>query len=141
MRSRSGCAGSSSRSTYSRFERRSPASRFTGSSPRVAKRPSLKATFTHSTCSAWCPFGKVRYDNLKAAVSRVLGFSRYRQESERWCAFRSHVGLEAFYCQPGIDGAHETCNFHGSPEYFTDLLHRLGKGFVHVLHGKAERDA
>ncbi|WP_308212868.1 IS21 family transposase [Mycolicibacterium arenosum] len=37
------------------------------------------------------PFGKVRYDNLKAAVSRVLGFSRYRQESDRWCAFRSHA--------------------------------------------------
>ena len=35
------------------------------------------------------PTGKVRYDNLKAAVARVLGFSRARVENERWIAFRS----------------------------------------------------
>ena len=64
------------------------------------------------------PFGQVRYDNLKAAVSRVLGFSRYRQESDRWCAFRSHAGLEAFYCQPGIDGAHEKGGVEGDIGWF-----------------------
>lgn len=64
------------------------------------------------------PFGKVRYDNLKAAVSRVLGFRRYRQESERWCAFRSHAGLEAFDCQPGIDGAHEKGGVEGDIGWF-----------------------
>jgi transposase len=53
------------------------------------------------------PTGKVRYDNLKAAVAQVLGFSRARVETDRWVAFRSHYGLEAFYCQPGIAGAHE----------------------------------
>lgn len=39
------------------------------------------------------PAGKVRYDNLKAAVAQVLGFSRSRVETERWVAFRSHYSL------------------------------------------------
>ncbi|MFD0416854.1 IS21 family transposase [Streptomyces sp. NPDC127108] len=58
------------------------------------------------------PTGKVRYDNLRSAVSRVLGF-RERRESERWVAFRSHYGLEAFYCQPGKEGAHEKGGVEG----------------------------
>lgn len=53
------------------------------------------------------PFGRIRYDNLKSAVSTVLGLSRHRVENERWLAFRSHYGFEAFYCQPGIEGAGE----------------------------------
>lgn len=53
------------------------------------------------------PAGKIRYDNLKAAVAQVIGFSRQRVETDRWVAFRSHFDLEAFYCQPGIKGAHE----------------------------------
>jgi transposase len=53
------------------------------------------------------PTGKVRYDNLNSAVTRVVGLSRARVENERWVAFRSHYGLEPFYCQPGKDGAHE----------------------------------
>ncbi|MEU7765092.1 hypothetical protein AB0B25_08215 [Nocardia sp. NPDC049190] len=36
------------------------------------------------------PFGKVRYDNLNAAVARVIGLSRLRVETDRWTAFRSH---------------------------------------------------
>jgi transposase len=51
------------------------------------------------------PTGKIRYDNLKAAVANVIGFSRQRVEADRWTAFRSHYGIEAFYCQPGIQGA------------------------------------
>jgi hypothetical protein len=58
------------------------------------------------------PVGKVRYDNLKAAVSRVL-FGRNRTENDRWVAFRSHYGLDAFYCQPGRDGAHEKGGVEG----------------------------
>ena len=38
------------------------------------------------------PVVHVRYDNLKAAVSRVL-FGRNRVESERWAIFRSHYLL------------------------------------------------
>ncbi|WP_073946623.1 IS21 family transposase [Streptomyces kebangsaanensis] len=52
------------------------------------------------------PLRHIRYDNLKPAVSRVC-FGRIRVESERWVAFRSHYGFDAFYCLPGQDGAHE----------------------------------
>ena len=54
----------------------------------------------------------IRYDNLKAAVSRVL-FGRNRVESERWAIFRSHYGFESFYCTPGRDGAHEKGGVEG----------------------------
>jgi len=64
------------------------------------------------------PTGKVRYDNLKSAVAQVLGFSRRRIETERWTAFRSHYGLEAFYCQPGIQGAHEKGGVEGQIGWF-----------------------
>ncbi len=58
------------------------------------------------------PTVHVRYDNLKAAVSRV-SFGRNRVESQRWVAFRSHYGFDAFYCQPGVDGAHEKGGVEG----------------------------
>jgi transposase len=59
------------------------------------------------------PCGKVRYDNLRSAVARVLGFGRARVETDRWAAFRSHFGLDAFYCLPGIEGAHEKGGVEG----------------------------
>jgi len=52
------------------------------------------------------PFRHVRYDNLKPAVNQVC-FGRTRVESQRWTAFRSHYQFDAFYCMPGIEGAHE----------------------------------
>lgn len=58
------------------------------------------------------PTDKIRYDNLKSAVSRVL-FGRTRTESERWVAFRSWAGFDSFYCQPGADGAHEKGGVEG----------------------------
>jgi transposase len=58
------------------------------------------------------PVVHVRYDNLKAAVSRVL-FGRTRVESARWVTFRSHYGFDAFYCAPGRDGAHEKGGVEG----------------------------
>jgi transposase len=58
------------------------------------------------------PWRHVRYDNLKAAVSRVLT-GRNRLESDRWTAFRSHYSFDAFYCQPGVDGAHEKGGVEG----------------------------
>ena len=64
------------------------------------------------------PAGKVRYDNLKAAVAQVLGFSRARVENERWTAFRSHWDLDTFYCQPGIAGAHEKGRVEGQIGWF-----------------------
>lgn len=64
------------------------------------------------------PFGKIRYDNLKAAVASVLGFTRRRVETDRWTAFRSHYGIEPFYCTPGIEGAHEKGGVEGQIGWF-----------------------
>jgi transposase len=64
------------------------------------------------------PTGKVRYDNLKAAVAQVLGFTRARKETDRWTAFREHFGVEAFYCRPGKDGAHEKGGVEGDIGWF-----------------------
>jgi transposase len=52
-----------------------------------------------------CP-GRIRYDNLKAAVTKVLA-GRTRDEADRFVALRSHYGFESFFCQPGVKGAHE----------------------------------
>lgn len=58
------------------------------------------------------PTGKIRYDNLRSAVSRVL-LGRNRTESDHWVAFRSHYGFDAFYCIPGVEGAHEKGGVEG----------------------------
>lgn len=58
------------------------------------------------------PLDKIRYDNLKPAVSRVL-CGRTRQETERWVAFRSHYGFDPFYCVPGHEGSHEKGGVEG----------------------------
>jgi transposase len=58
------------------------------------------------------PLDKIRYDNLKSAVKQVL-FGRTRVETERWVAFRSHYGFDAFYCQPGHEGSHEKGGVEG----------------------------
>lgn len=59
------------------------------------------------------PTDKIRYDNLKPAVSRVL-FGRTRVfETQRWVAFRSTYGLEAFYRQPGHECSHEKGGVEG----------------------------
>ncbi|MFI2765527.1 hypothetical protein ACH5A3_43120 [Streptomyces echinatus] len=64
------------------------------------------------------PRSKVRYDNLKAAVARVLGLSRARVEADRWIAFKSHYAIESFYCRPGVEGAHEKGGVEGQIGYF-----------------------
>jgi len=55
---------------------------------------------------------RVRYDNLKPAVVRVLK-GRDRAESERFVALRSHYGFDSFFCRPGKDGAHEKGGVEG----------------------------
>ena len=55
---------------------------------------------------------RVRLDNLKPAVVRVL-LGRERLENQRFVALRSHYGFDAFYCQPGLDGAHEKGGVEG----------------------------
>ena len=65
---------------------------------------------------AFCHFGgvpgRIRYDNLKAAVERVLK-GRDRKESERFVALRSHYGFDSFFCIPGPKGAHEKGGVEG----------------------------
>jgi transposase len=51
-------------------------------------------------------FKRVRYDNLGAAVKRVLR-GRRREETDRFIALRSHYLFAAEFCQPGAAGAHE----------------------------------
>ena len=55
---------------------------------------------------------RIRYDNLKPAVVRVLR-GRDRAESERFIALRSHYGFDGFFCTPGKDGAHEKGGVEG----------------------------
>lgn len=56
----------------------------------------------------------IKYDNLTAAVKKVLhGQGRDRTENDRWVLFRSYYGFDAFYCLPGIDGAHEKGGVEG----------------------------
>jgi transposase len=54
----------------------------------------------------------IRYDNLKAAVTKVL-LGRQRWENPKFIALRSHYGFESFFCLPGIDGAHEKGGVEG----------------------------
>jgi len=65
---------------------------------------------------AFAHFGSVpalvRYDNLKAAVAKVL-FGRDREENERFVALQSHYRFDSFYCLPGIAGAHEKGGVEG----------------------------
>jgi hypothetical protein len=45
-------------------------------------------------------FRRLRYDNLSAAVKKILrGFRR--EETQRFIAFRSHYGFAATFCTPG----------------------------------------
>lgn len=55
---------------------------------------------------------RIRYDNLKPAVVRVLK-GRDRKETERFVAMRSHYRFDSFFCLPGIGGAHEKGGVEG----------------------------
>ncbi len=56
--------------------------------------------------------GRIRYDNLKPAVTRML-IGRDRVENERFIALRSHYLFDSFFCLPGIEGAHEKGGVEG----------------------------
>jgi hypothetical protein len=56
--------------------------------------------------------GRIRYDNLRPAVVRVLR-GRDRAEAERFIALRSHYGFDSFFCIPGKAGAHEKGGVEG----------------------------
>ena len=58
------------------------------------------------------PAGMIRYDNLTAAVVRVV-LGRERVENPRFIALRSHYGFDSFFCLPGLEGAHEKGGVEG----------------------------
>lgn len=60
-------------------------------------------------------FGKLRYDNLGAAVKKILRGYR-REETTRFIAFRSHWRFEAEFCTPAQ--AHEKGGVEGEAGYF-----------------------
>jgi len=60
-------------------------------------------------------FQRLRYDNLKAAVKKILrGYQR--EETARFIAFRSHWGFAAEFCTPAE--AHEKGGIEGEAGYF-----------------------
>ena len=68
------------------------------------------------------PWRHIRYDNLSPAVAKVMG-GRSRTETARWAAFRSWYGFDAFYCVPGVEGAHEKGGVEGE-------IGRFRRGFL-----------
>jgi transposase len=62
-------------------------------------------------------FRRLRYDNLTAAVKRILRGSR-REETARFVAFRSHWKFESVFCLPGEKGAHEKGGVEGEVGVF-----------------------
>jgi len=56
--------------------------------------------------------GRVRYDNLKPAVVKVLK-GRDREETAQFKLMRSHYRFDSFFCEPGIGGAHEKGGVEG----------------------------
>ena len=104
--------GAGPRCTCSRFGCRTRARRCTGRIPTQGQEAFLEGHVAAFEVLGGVPVVHIRYDNLKSAVSRVL-FGRSRIENARWVTFRSHYGFDAFYCQPGREGAHEKGGVEG----------------------------
>jgi len=82
----------------------------------VAFANQAQEAFLEGHVLAFAHFGavpaRIRYDNLKPAVIRVLR-GRDRTQSERFIALRSYYGYEALFCIPGKEGAHEKGGVEG----------------------------
>jgi transposase len=60
-------------------------------------------------------FARLRYDNLKSAVKKILrGYQR--EETERFIAFRSHWGFQSEFCNPA--SGHEKGGVENEGGYF-----------------------
>jgi transposase len=57
-------------------------------------------------------FSKIRFDNLKSAVKKVLK-GRRRVETDRFVALRSHYLFASQFTTPGLEGAHEKGGVEG----------------------------
>ena len=79
--------------------------------PRETQQAFLEA---HAAAFDWFGgvFQVIRYDNLKAAVTKILK-GRRRVESDRFIALRSHYLFESSFCEPGEQGAHEKGGVEG----------------------------
>ena len=85
--------------------------------------------FTHTTQQAFLTghvnafnyfggvFETIRYDNLTAAVKKVLR-GRRREETEHFILFRSHYLFNSEFCLPGVKGAHEKGGIEGGVGFF-----------------------
>lgn len=89
---------------------------YSGKAFHRAYRRQTQQSFLDAHVAAFDYFGGVfpiiRYDNLTAAVKRVLR-GRQRIESERFTLLRSHYLFDAQFCLPGIKGAHEKGGVEG----------------------------
>jgi transposase len=72
----------------------------------------LEGHVTAFAVTGGVPRVHIRYDNLTPAVAKVMK-GRDRKENARWLSFRSWYGFEAFYCEPGVGGAHEKGGIEG----------------------------
>lgn len=82
--------------------------------PTCAQEAFLEGHIEAFTVLGGVPRRHIRYDNLTSAVTKVVyGAGRQRVENERWVLFKSHYGFDAFYCEPGINGAHEKGGIEG----------------------------
>jgi transposase len=91
-------------------------------------------------------FRQVRYDNLAAAVKKILrGFRR--EETARFIAFRSHWGFASEFCTPGA--GHEKGGVEGEAGYFRRNhwvpvplaadLHELNQQMLSLCHADEAR--
>jgi transposase len=89
---------------------------FSGASFVIAFASESQQAFLEAHVAAFEWFGGVfdlvRYDNLKAAVVRVMK-GRRRVESDRFVALRSHYRFESSFCLSGEQGAHEKGGVEG----------------------------
>jgi hypothetical protein len=91
-------------------------------------------------------FGRLRYDNLKSAVKKILR-GHQREESERFIAFRSHWGFETESCNPvrgnekgGVEG--EVGYFrrnHLVPVPRVESLEELNELLLDACHADEQR--
>jgi transposase len=102
-----------SRQTVHRFVMRSC---FSGAAFAIAFERECQQAFLEAHVEAfhWFGgvFGAVRYDNLAAAVKRLLR-GRRRVETDRFVALRSHYLFESVFTRPGREGAHEKGGVEG----------------------------
>ena len=89
---------------------------FSGAEFVVAFQDETQQAFLEAHVAAFTWYGGVfdlvRYDNLKAAVVRVLK-GRRRVESDRFVALRSHYRFDSSFCLSGVQGAHEKGGVEG----------------------------